>query len=351
MHDRPIEGKTTTQRLFILTASLLVGTLCWFLLGDGEPRTAVADTTAKTSEGKVLARIGDQNLTESEVIEGLTAELLKLDRQRHELIARAVEQGVRDILVEQEAAKRGMTPEALVAAEVDGKLDRVSEAEVDAFYEKGKAQIRQPKERVAGQIRRYLAMEDFVETLRVASDVEIHTEPFRVAVAADGPAAGPADAKVTVIEFSDFECPYCRQAASAVEKLRETHADSVRLVYRQFPLESIHPRARKAGEASLCADEQGKFWEMHDRIFAEKDIAADRLRAFAADLGLDTEAFGTCLDSGRHGETIDRDLEAGRRVGVERTPTFFINGRYITGAPTYEALVEVVDEELAKAGR
>lgn len=355
MNDRPIEGKSTIQRLFVLTASLIVGAIGWFLMGESETINAAEPSPVTTErsvdDSNVLARVGEMELTDREVHDSLAGELLKLERQRHQLIARGVEQKVRDLVIEREAERRGMSRQDLIAQEVDAKVASVPAAEVDAFYEKGKAQIRQPKDRVEGQIRSYLAMERFVETLTQADDVQILTEPFRVSVDAVGPSKGADDAAVTIVEFSDFECPYCKQTTSVLDRLIDSHGDRVRLVYRQYPLDSIHPHARKAAEASLCAQEQGRFWDMHDRMFvSQRSLGIEGLKALALDIGLDTEAFSSCLDSGRHGDAVEVDFQAGQKLGVERTPAFFINGRYMSGAPTYEALVDIVEQELARVG-
>lgn len=375
MNDRPIEGKSTVQRLFILTASLIVGAIGWFLMGESEsvkaaeptPKTTATRTsqdgvasTGATSAGaastepatdRVLARVGDSVLTEKEIYDTLAGDLNKLARQRHQLIARGVENRVRDMLIEREAEQRGMTREDLLAQEVEGKTSAVSDADVDAFYEKGKAQIRQPKERVAGQIRGFLAMEQFVDSLRQATDVEILTEPLRIDVAATGPSRGADDAIVTLVEFSDFECPYCKQATSVLDQLLDAYGDRVRLVYRHYPLDNLHPHARKASEASLCAQEQDKFWVMHDQMFAsQRSLGVDGLKALAVAAGLEAEPFSSCLDSGRHQQAVEADFQAGLRIGIDRTPAFLINGRYISGSPTYDALEAIVEQELERAG-
>lgn len=362
MNDRPIEGKSTVQRLFILTASMIVGAIGWFLMGESETvkaaepaatssQSTTGDNTSDRGADKVLARVGDVMLTEETMRDELAGELAKLDRQRHQLIARGIESRVRDLLIEREAEHRGMTRKELLAQEVDAKVSNVSAAEVDAFYEKGKAQIRQPKERVEGQIRSFLAMERFVDGLRQAADVEILTEPLRFDVAATGPSKGAADAQVTLVEFSDFECPYCQKATSVLDRLIDNYGDRVRLVYRHYPLDNLHPHARKASEASMCADEQGKFWPMHDQMFAsQRSLGIDGLKALAVAAGLDAEPFNSCLDSGRHADAVEADFQDGQKIGIDRTPAFLINGRYMSGAPTYEALVDIVEQELERSG-
>ena len=177
-------------------------------------------------------------------------------------------------------------------------------------------------------------------------------EPLRHEVAADGfPSSGPADAPVTIVEFSDFECPFCARLLPTLEQVKRQYAAAVRVVYRHYPLTGIHPNAWKAAEASLCAAEQGRFWDLHDLMFAEQDaLAAADLKEKAARLDLDTDAFNGCLDSGRHYAAVLADLRAGDAVGVSGTPALFINGRFVGGAAPFPTLAEIIDDELRRAG-
>jgi protein-disulfide isomerase len=173
----------------------------------------------------------------------------------------------------------------------------------------------------------------------------------RVAVATEGhPSRGAVDAPVTIVEFSDFECPFCARVGPILRQLEEAYGGKVRRVYRQFPLVTLHPRARKAAEASLCADEQQRFWEMHEALF-EQPLALEPsdLSAKAQRLGLDMQRFGACLDSGRFSARVEQDLQEGVRVGVTGTPAVFINGRMVSGARPYADFARIIDEELARA--
>jgi protein-disulfide isomerase len=156
---------------------------------------------------------------------------------------------------------------------------------------------------------------------------------------------------VTIVEFSDFECPYCSRVVPSLDQVVAKYEDSVRLVFRQFPLTSIHAQAQKAAEASLCADEQGRFWDMHDAMFAQqKELAVPQLKELAASLELDGEAFAECLDSSKFAAQVAADLRAGQAAGVSGTPAMFINGRFVNGAVPYETLAAIIDEELARRG-
>jgi protein-disulfide isomerase len=156
---------------------------------------------------------------------------------------------------------------------------------------------------------------------------------------------GEASAPITIVEFADFECPYCSRAAETVEKVRAAYPGKVKLVFRHFPL-SFHPKAPKAAEAAACADEQGKFWQMHDALFEGQDLELEAMKANAQRLGLDAAKFDACLDSGRMAALVKRDQAAGNKAGVTGTPAFFINGVMLSGAQPEEAFHKVIDEEL-----
>ncbi len=323
-----------------------------------EGRPVHAAKAAAAADSEVLAKVGDTEVRAADVEALIASDLTRLARERHEAMQQGLERAVRERLLELEAESRGVTTDELLETEIASKVPAVDDAQVDAFYEQNKAQIRASKEQVAGQIRQYLQQqqqagltEGLIKTLKAKYDVESYLEPLRIEVASDGfPSKGGADAAVTIVEFSDFECPYCSRVLPSLEQVMENYGDDVRVVFRQFPLNSIHPRAQKAAEASLCAHEQGKFWEMHDLMFEEqKSLTVDQLKEKAARIGLETDAFNQCLDSGEFADEVAADLQAGAAVGVSGTPAMFINGRFINGAVGYDALAAIVDEELARA--
>ena len=159
---------------------------------------------------------------------------------------------------------------------------------------------------------------------------------------------GPADAKVTIIEFTDFECPYCKRGKETMDEVLEIYGDQVRLAFKHFPLD-FHPNAQKAAEATECAGDQGKFWEMHDWMFDnQKELAVDGLKTAAANLGMNSSEFDSCLNSGKYEEKVKDDMAAGSEFGVSGTPAFFINDTLISGAQPIEKFREVIDAELAK---
>jgi protein-disulfide isomerase len=172
----------------------------------------------------------------------------------------------------------------------------------------------------------------------------------RVEVSVQGaPVKGGDKAPVTIVEFSDFHCPFCKQVVSTLAKLESQYGDKVKLAFRDFPIDSLHPGASQAHEAARCADEQGKFWAYHDKLFASPLKSSPEIfKGFAKEVGLEPVAFETCLSRGKHQAAIKKDIDDEQRLGVAGTPAFFINGRLFTGAQPLEAFARVIDEELAR---
>lgn len=165
----------------------------------------------------------------------------------------------------------------------------------------------------------------------------------------DNPSIGPEDAEITIIEFSDYECPYCRKWHIEVfDKIREDYPEQVRLVYRDFPLKSIHPNALPAAAAANCAIEQDAFWDFNRKLFSgEYDLSDESYKRISEELELDQAAFEQCLSEGRYVSEVESDYEYASNLGVRSTPTFFVNGIPIVGAQPYEVFQDLIDKELA----
>ncbi|WAM29612.1 DsbA family protein [Myxococcus sp. NMCA1] len=173
----------------------------------------------------------------------------------------------------------------------------------------------------------------------------------KVEVPSDSPSFGPATAKVTIVEWSDFECPFCSRVGPTLSKIKDGYAKDVRVVFRHQPL-PFHPNAKVAAEASHAAHEQGKFWEYHDKLFAnQKALDRASLEKYAQELGLNVAKFKAALDSGKFKAKVEADMAAGSALGANGTPTFFINGREFVGAQPFEAFKRVIDEEIGKADK
>jgi predicted DsbA family dithiol-disulfide isomerase len=347
-----------TSKTLILSAFLAA--LLFALPACAQSAESSSETAAAAESGEetVVARVGEAVITEAELQEAAAAQLAALRQQEFEILTQTLNQMVAERLLEAEAASRGIDLETLIVQEVESKIQPPTDAQVDAFYEQNKARINQPKEQVAGQIRQMLGqqqgqqlMSELLAGLGEQSEVEILLEEPRIDVAVgDGPPRGPEDAPVTIVEFSDFQCPYCARVNPTLDEILRRYPDQVRVLFRHFPLD-FHQQAPKAAEASRCASEQGKFWEYHDLLFAnQKALGVDQLKQYAGQLGLDQSNFDQCLDSGREAAAVQQDIADGRAAGVSGTPAFFINGRFVNGALPLENFVEVIEAELADAG-
>jgi protein-disulfide isomerase len=301
-----------------------------------------------------VALVGGVPITAVQLEEAIKGPLMELRLREDSLRSQALDELITQALLEREATARGITLTTLLKTEVEEKAT-VTPAEAKAFYESHKERFRDQGEAAAlmqidaglGQQRQRERRDAFVRELRGKAGVRVLLEPLRVAVQPGaGAARGPVGARVTIVEFSDFQCPYCARVRPTIDRLQLTYGDRIRMVYRDFPL-PMHPQAAKAAEAGACAREQGKFWEMHDRIFENQArLQVSDLKRYAGELGLELPAFEQCLDSGRHAADWKRDLEEGARYGVSATPAFFINGRPLVGALPFESFAQIIDDEL-----
>ena len=312
-------------------------------VGDGQP--------------DVLARVGDQEITKAQVLEAAASQLAELRQKEYDVLKSALDQVIDEMLLGKAATEKGQTLDEYIQAEIENKAPQPTDEEIQDFYNKYKSRLggktlEQARPQIVNRLSLMKKQELFnqiISRLRKASKVAVFLDPPRVKVAEAGnPSWGPKDAPVTIIEFSDFECPYCARAEKTIEQIKEKYAGKVRIVFRDFPL-SFHRHAQKAHEAAACAADQDKYWEMHKLLFAnQKALAPEQLVSYASQIGLDMDKFNACLDSGSKAEEIAADQKAGAAAGVTGTPAFFINGRFLSGAQPLEAFSQIIDEELAR---
>jgi protein-disulfide isomerase len=327
--------------------------------GGGEP--AIDPKTPVARVGSSVITAGELEIAARPQVARLEAQIAE---QAHGAKAQALDQLVEKRLLEDRAKKEGVTPEKLIEREVTSKLPEPSEADVQGMYDRAKGSGRElpPFEQVKGEIVKVLkertageARKAYID--RLAADAKVTKMmppllPPKVEIAAEGPSKG-ADkgAPITIVEFSDFQCPFCSRAEEVVNRVMDTYKGKIRLVYRDYPL-PFHGDAQKASEAALCAGEQGKYWEMHSKLFANQQaLTVPQLKDHAKGLGLDDGKFGSCLDGGAKAKEVAASKKAGDEAGVNGTPAFFINGRLISGAQPFDRFKEIIDHELGGSAR
>lgn len=313
----------------------------------------------------VVAEVAGRTITLSE----LDAKWKELDPGEQARITQLVyqsrrnvlDQMVGDVLIENAAKAAGLTPEKYLEQENVKRVKAPSDADVQQFFEQNKdrapgrtlEQLKAPISQFLVSQREQQARAQLVDELtKKGASVKMTLEPPRteIALAVHDPSRGPATAPITIIEFSDYQCPYCSRVTPTLEKLRAAYPDKIRVVFKDFPLPN-HPLAPKAAEAAHCASEQDQYWEMHDRMFAnpqQLDLAT--LKQYAGAMKLDQTKFDQCLDSGKFAEGIKADMDQGAKLGISSTPTLYVNGRPVIGAQPYEFFVTVIEEELARTG-
>jgi protein-disulfide isomerase len=319
-----------------------------------------APAIASDETPEVLAKIGQTEISKAEVLEAAASRLRELEQERHDVLLQTVEMLVNQKLLEKAAEESGQDIRAYVEAEIAPHVEEPTEKEIKALYEQVKDRVggrtlEQIRPRIVQKLQddqRQEAYGKLIERLRTEAEVEMLIEPYRANVSADDdPFRGPADAPVTIVEFSDYQCPYCHRAEEVVDEVLEHYQGKVRVVFRDLPLESLHPDAPKAHEAAGCALEQGRFWDMHEKLFANRrNLARKDLVEYATELELDVSAFETCLDEGKRADEVAADIAAARAQGISGTPAFFINGRLLSGAQPFEQFEQIIDDELRRKG-
>ena len=328
--------------------------------GSSSPGASAAPASAAAASVSgvgVVAEVNGAPILASELEPKLASRLARLRQEEYEIRRQALEELIAERLLAAEAAKRKITPEELLRQEVDAKPAALPAAQVEAIYEQNKDRFAgQPRADALARIREVVGQRAkaerraaFEKELRDAARVAVRLEVPRatVPIPAGAPSTGPADAKVTIVEFTDYQCPYCHRAQAVIDEVLARYSGKVRFVHLDFPLDG-HPGAMPAARAARCAGEQGKFWEYHRGLMtAPGTLDEADLKARAGALRLDEGAFATCLSSSRHDDAIQASFRQGEEQGVTGTPAYFVNGRMLSGARPVEAFTELIDSELA----
>jgi protein-disulfide isomerase len=338
-------------------SALMVVSACTNSQAKAKPNIITKDNPPAPG---VVAKINGHNITEEELIGDDKIDFFDLKKKEYDLRMERLNQLIIEKMVGDQAKKANMSLDDYLNKKVVGDV-KVSDSEYKKFVKEKnvpESQLTpQLKERIMGyltQMKKQEAVQAYIAKLTKNNPVEVYFKKPKLMVNVDpgkGPWWGGKDAKVTVVEFSDFQCPYCAQGAQRVHELKKKYGNKIRFVYRQFPLPpQMHPNARQAAEASLCVNEQGmdKFWKYHDLMFKNQDKLDDAgLAKMAKEAGADPAKFEDCYKNKKYSKAVEEDMAYGEKLGVRSTPTFFINGQMINGALPVENFSEIIDEELA----
>jgi protein-disulfide isomerase len=315
------------------------------LLGNG---SAIAQNSTD-----VVAEIGGVKLTESDLEQQESSKLLQARSDFYQAESKALEELISNTLIAQKAKSENLTVEQLLDRDVKSQVKDPTEDQIRIYYEG--IETDQPYEAMRGKIlekirtlRTNKAAAAYVKALREQSNVYVMLTPPSTAVdLGNADVHGSKDAPVMLVEFADYECPYCQKVAPAIKRLEDELGSKLAVAYKDFPL-PMHSHAEKAAEAARCAGKQGQFWAFHDELFSSKELDVDQLKAQAHALKLDSVAFNKCLDTGETAAAVQKDREQGLHLGLTGTPSFFVNGHFISGALDYATLRKIVDQQLAQ---
>ncbi len=308
----------------------------------------------------VAAKIGNITITEKELYAGIESELYDAEMKMFDIKFNKLNQLVIEKLIKADPKSKGLTNDQYFDKFITSKIV-VSDKEMNAFIKERKIPAGQVNDNVKGKIKEYLgkqkkqgAVKSWLAEKTGKTGIEVFFEqPERPSFDVDpsgAPFFGGKGAKVTIVEFSDFQCPFCAEGSKVLKALKKKYKNKIKVVFKQFPLH-FHTQAKKAAMAALCINEQKTklFWKMHDAMFLDQSkLKVDDLKALAKNLGAKSEQFNKCLDDNKYAAQIEKDIQQGKSVGVKSTPTFYVNGKLIAGALPVDVFSELIDKELAK---
>ena len=303
-----------------------------------------------------IAMLGDQPIYEEDLLPLAGAELLQLDNQKHDLRMKALQDLVKQRLLEREARSEGLSIEAFLVETVDRTVPPPTAAEIETYYlahpdvmTRPLHEVRSRLELVIAKAKKDGARKRYLDQLQRKVGLSLLWSRPRAEIGVDRTRIrGNPEAPVTIVEFADFQCPECSQVQPALARVMDKYKGKVRLGFRDFPLRKIHAEAQQAAEAARCAGEQGRFWEYHDLLFnPAARLDPYSLREYARTAAMDVDRFGACLVSEKFAASIESDVQSGLRSGVSATPTFYINGRVLVGIQRAGAFESIVESELA----
>jgi len=331
----------------MITSRILTGLVLCLSLG------AFAGLAAEGQKDEVIAQVNGDKLTFADLERKQPAKLLQARYQHYRTERDALDQLIDDHLLEMQAQREKLTIAQLLERHVASQIKDPTEDQLQGYYEGMQtdepfAAVRDKILDRIRQVRLAKARGAYRKLLRSQANIHVLLAPPSVEVAlGSAPTRGSRNSPIIMIEFADYECPYCQKIDADLKKLQDEFRGNLGLVFKDFPL-PMHSRAEKAAEAARCAGAQGKFWEFHDLLFDNsKNLEATHLKEYARALKLEAARFDECLDLGEQAATVQMDSTQAQRLGLTGTPSFFINGHLLSGAVNYGTLREMVEQELA----
>lgn len=324
------------------------------VVGFGTLVMQAADDKLAGPGNAVVATVDGKPITKSEFDRARPSAMFQATNAYYDAERKAIDEYLDDYLLEHQARKENLSVEDLLKKHVDNLVGKDPDDAALAVYYEG-IDINEPLAAVKDKIlehirtRRLTRLKTaYMKSLRDQAKISIEVQAPRVEVSLkDTPVRG-AGAKVTLVEFADYECPYCQQVQPQIEKLETEFKGKLAFAYKDLPL-PMHAHAQKAAEAASCAGVQNKYWEYHDVLVKSKDLDVSQLKVTASKVGLNTSAFDSCLDTGERAVAVKASVDEAMKMGLQSTPSFFLNGRYFSGNMPYEQLRQMVDEELTRA--
>lgn len=303
---------------------------------------------------------GDITISKEELLEPIELDIYKKELEIFEIKFNRLQSLLLEKLVKADPKSKGLTNDQYFDKYIASKI-KVTDKDIQAFVKKNNVPADKLNQQIKTKIEEYIIAEKKKDALTVfiaektnGKDINVYIDkpipPTYEVKVGEAPYAGGKDAKVVIVEFSDFQCPYCAKAAQTLNQIKKKYGDRIKVVFKQFPL-SFHSQAKKAAIASLCANEQGSenFWKLHDRFFSNQaNLAPDKIKEEAKKLGMDSKKFDKCLNENKYIAQVEKDIQQGKELGVKGTPTFFVNGMVFLDSHDFDKFSEFIDQELRK---
>lgn len=314
----------------------------------------------QSSEEGIAGKVGDIKITNEELVDGVEADLFEAESKAFDIKFNRLKALIIQKLIDKDPRKKDLTNDEFLEKYISSKVV-ISDKQVNDFIKEQNIpeehinpQVREKIKNYLGMEKKKQAVESWLAEQTKKTSVEVYipkprrpTSPVEVG---EAPSFGNKDAKVTIVEFSDFQCPFCAKGADILKQIKKKYGSKVKVAFKNFPL-PFHNHAEKAAVAGLCANEQSSdsFWKLHDEMFANQDsLDPEGLKKTASKIGLKVDQFTKCLEENKFLARVQKDMEEGKSIKVKSTPTFFVNGQLINGAQPIEVFSDLIDEELAK---